>query len=210
MRTSEVLQIILGLLTQIIPHLSVNKCSWAADKANTIKDCQMFVWTLIFQAAAVITWVLGGFMQGLRFVQLVHFLGFVIQFVYCGVWYLGLRDAFSPIATIIYCVFLVAYLILVMVYGCGDFARLKLNGPYRVGVRKFRSFKLNYGEKSGKDAQILMFYPTDAHIYERRENDGYKTWNNWIFDKNVIGDACAAQSAGTDMPSCFWRPQHGI
>lgn len=61
-----------------------------------------------------------------------------------------------------------------LIYGYGDLKRLKINGHYEIGVKRFRSAEIAfnkrntaadklYDEKLVKyDTQCLIFYPIDV------------------------------------------------
>ena len=75
--------------------------------------------------------------------QLVHFVGWLIQLIYYVGVFLWVPYPYSPVVTVIYALFLIGYIVLIVLYGTGDFSRLEIKGPYKVGTRKFRTLKLN-------------------------------------------------------------------
>jgi hypothetical protein len=120
---------------------------------------------------AVLSWLFGAIFFGLRTMQLVHLFGFSLQLFYYLVFFLGLGQKFNPISPILYLIFLTIYLALILTYGQGDLKLFKIKGPYAVGMRKFRPFKLNYGtepHKSNADTQVYAFYPVDKTEFANR------------------------------------------
>ncbi len=92
LRTSELVQIILCILTQVPPYFE--KCggsSWfTMDQEwshNINIDLQMKFLTFALQLIAALSWIVSAFLSGIRIVQGVHFIGYAITFFYTFVIY---------------------------------------------------------------------------------------------------------------------------
>jgi hypothetical protein len=92
----------------------------------------------------------------------------------------------TPQASSIYYAFLSIYIACVCIYGNGDL-NIKVKGPYKIGVVKFRSTDINaeVSDSRGepRDTQTLMFYPIDVKEYrEARKKNLSTRFNTFIFE----------------------------
>jgi hypothetical protein len=100
--------------------------------------------------------------------------GWAIQLIYYFAIFLWVEYRYHWSITVIYLLFLGGYIALMYYYGTGDMTRLDVKGPYKVGVRKFRTLKLLYGseKKTGNDSQVVVYYPIDEKTHDRRAEFG--------------------------------------
>ena len=119
-------------------------------------------------------------------------MGWAIQLIYYLCIFLWVQFPYHFSVTLIYLAFLAGYILLLYLYGTGDLSRLKVKGPYGVGVRKFRTLKMLYGseKKTGNDAMVLVFYPVDKRVHERRAmSKSQPTWESFVFGKRRAEEA---------------------
>ena len=114
---------------------------------------ELFLWSFILVILILLTAFIGALIEGIRFFQWVFLVGFTGQIV------LVVMDVYSIIALVIYCLFLGFAIIATLVYGWGDFSKLKMRGPYQVGHKEFHSSK--------DGVAISVYYPMDKDTYKK-------------------------------------------
>lgn len=114
---------------------------------------EMFLVCFVLAIVIIMVAVVGAIVEGVRFYQWFFYVGFIPQII------LIVMDIYSAIALGIYCFFLAIPIILALMYGNGDFSRLKMTGPYEVGHQD--SFLSPHD-----GTEVSVFYPMDRDEYK--------------------------------------------
>ena len=70
-------------------------------------------------------------------------------------------------------VFFLPYALHVAMGNFGTMRKLRVSGPYKVGIRTFRTSQINKDSKEVRnDVQVLCYYPIDKSEYDYKVNQG--------------------------------------
>lgn len=138
-------------------------------------------WTLF--GLIIFLLVVGFYFEGFRVHQLPFILGFLIE---------GIVFVFTepPLAIDIIALALNAFsIVLMLLFGEVNFSRMKNEGPYQVGYKEFRTFKL--------DNPVSVFYPINKEHYKQMIKKNNTKWLR-NGDHTLLGIAKASAEYGSD------------
>ena len=148
-----------------------------------------FIWCLVFIIILSIVLIAGIIIEGFRLFQWIFLLVFIPQ---CFLVFMG---EYNLIAEIFLCIVIFLGILMTLLFGEGNFNRLKLSGPFEVGHKDIHI--------SSSGNAVSVFYPMDKDVYDKimdEDSDRNSRWMRYGYNTR-LGGARATAPWGSDKHS---------